>query len=123
MNAWRKPPEGRLTENFTWGEAVCKCCGRIPDADTVRETAEWLEEIRRTLGGDPIHVNSWCRCPSRNKAVGGATGSFHKLGLAVDITCKYIRPSDVQDILRDLPGGLGAYAGFTHVDRGPRRRW
>lgn len=40
----------------------------------------------RELYGHPIFVNSGYRCDKLNKKVGGSAFSFHKKGLAVDLT-------------------------------------
>jgi len=48
---------------------------------------------------------------------------MHLLGMAVDFTVPNQTPKAVQLGLENWPGGLGAYPGFTHVDRGARRRW
>ncbi len=45
------------------------------------------EEMRNEV---PIVINSGYRSPQVNKAVGGATGSNHLTGCAVDIRCKGI---------------------------------
>lgn len=120
---WHAPPKGQITEHFSWREAACRCCGRINDEEEVRLTAEWLETIREALGGQPLHILSWCRCPTHNRSVGGAQDSYHMLGQAVDISARRTTPRAVQRLLAGLSGGLGCYPGFTHVDRGPWRRW
>lgn len=120
---WKQPPRAPLTDHFDWREAACKCCGRIPDADVVREAAEKMEQVRLLLGDRPLHVHSWCRCPAHNRRVGGAPKSCHLLGVAVDFTMKHLAPPQVQARLADHDGGLGSYPGFTHVDFGPKRRW
>lgn len=117
-------PKGKITEHFSWEEAVCRCgCGRIPAKEVVQVTAHWLEEVRK-IWDRPIHINSWCRCPSHNRAVGGAPGSFHCLGMACDITVNGVSPFVVWLVLRTkywglgkLIGGLGRYGSFTHIDR------
>ncbi len=125
---WRKPPKGPIVEHFTWEEARCRHCGLVPDLAAVRATAEWLEHVRWTLGR-PLHVLSWCRCPRHNAAIGGVPSSFHLKGWAVDFTCQDLTPAQVRAILAPLHreggfiGGLGAYAGWTHIDRGPFRTW
>lgn len=40
----------------------------------------------RELYGHPIYVNSGYRCDKLNKKVGGSATSFHRKGLAVDLT-------------------------------------
>ena len=120
-----RPPEGPLTEHFTWHEAACRHCGLIPSIASVRKTAAWMEQVRAALGNRVVHVNSWCRCPEHNARIGGAPNSYHLRGMAVDITVRDLSPRKVQAILKNLPliGGLGRYASFTHVDRGPVRQW
>jgi hypothetical protein len=48
--------------------------------------AAGLEQILLLLGA-PIEISSGYRCPELNAAVGGAAGSQHTLGLAVDFIC------------------------------------
>lgn len=48
------------------------------------QLADTLQKIRDEYG-KPIVVNSAYRCPSLNKAVGGAANSDHKFGCAADI--------------------------------------
>lgn len=128
MATWTRAPAGRITDHFAWAEARCRHCGKIPDAETVREAAAWLEKVRIILGR-PVKVLSWCRCPVHNAAIGGKSHSYHLKGMAVDIVCKDLSAPNLRDFLRPhhteggLIGGLGAYPGFTHVDRGPFRSW
>lgn len=130
---WVKPPEGehKITEHFSWPEAVCRCCGRVPSHAAVINTAQWLELVRHALGDRPMHINSWARCERHNALIGGAANSLHMLGWAVDITHRAMMPSQVQEkCLRlqeeDGPaqvGGVGRYHSFTHIDRGKKRTW
>ena len=120
---WIPAPPGKITEHFSWSEAACRCCGRIHSVEAVQESAEMMEDIRVILGHVPIKVYSWCRCPSWNVAVGGASDSFHMKGVAVDFVTKALSPRRVQAKLKDHDGGLGRYPGFVHVDCGPKRRW
>ncbi len=124
--------DGRITEHFFWAEAKCNHCGALPpNPQTIINTANFLERVREKLGGVPLDVNSWYRCPFWNHAVGGATDSMHMKGYAVDITVKTMTPGNVQKILRQYFGeagfikGFGIYKGFTHVDRrtGTPSKW
>ena len=58
----------------------------------LRTLAAGLEEVRRALGGKPVHVNSGYRCASLNSAIGGAANSMHMRGLAADILCPQFGP-------------------------------
>jgi zinc D-Ala-D-Ala carboxypeptidase len=110
-----------MTKHFTIEEARCNHCGALPPMVTIEKTAEWLERIRVVLGNQPMHINSWYRCPVWNARVGGVSDSEHLKGYAVDFTVKGLTPRQVQAKLRPLVGtligGLGCYKGFTHVDR------
>lgn len=119
-------PTGAITEHFSWGEARCQCgkCTGWGDPhieDSIRQTAEWAEEVRAALGNWPMRVNSWYRCAAWNKQVGGATNSQHLWGKAIDFTLKDLSPATVQKMLKarwpNLIKGLGSYRGFTHIDR------
>jgi zinc D-Ala-D-Ala carboxypeptidase len=127
---WIDAPAGLITPHFSWrGEAACKHCGRIPGLAAVQETAEWMESVRAALGGRVVHCSSWCRCGPHNTAVGGAPNSYHTRGMAVDIVVAGLSAKQVQQVLRKvqgpskLVGGLGSYGSWTHLDRGPARRW
>ena len=127
--AWLKAPSGLITPHFSWqGEAACKHCGKIPSRAAVKETAEWLETIREELGGNPMHITSWCRCAVHNENVGGATNSYHIKGMAVDFVVRNLSLKETQRRCRKLwtekkIGGLGVYISWTHIDRGPHRKW
>lgn len=115
--------------HFTWEEARCNCCGRLPDKSAaVKNAARMMEEIRTLLGDQPVRVNSWFRCPAHNTRIGGASDSQHLHGRAVDFTVKNLEPRQVAKRLRgflgggDLIGGLGSYPGFTHADNRPDGR-
>lgn len=129
MARWKKPPHKLITPHFHWmTEAACKHCGRVPGLEVVQETAEWLERLREGLGGFPLHVTSWCRCPVHNQAVGGAPQSYHVKGMAVDFVVRGLTLLETQKRCRQLwvqgkIGGLGIYTGWTHADRGTTRRW
>jgi hypothetical protein len=58
-------------------------CGTVPRCDTSHSWDSPGEEV-------PIVINSGYRRAAVNKAVGGATGSNHLTGCAVDIRCKGI---------------------------------
>lgn len=83
-----------LSPHFTLAEATfSQTATRLgvdntPDAEIIermKEAAEGMEKVRDFLGV-PIHVNSWFRSDKLNAAVGGAKGSAHSLGWAVDFT-------------------------------------
>lgn len=123
---------GDLSRNFSRGEFQCTGCrGRecphgynrghgIATCDA--ELLAILEDVRTHFGGRAVTVTSGFRCPERNRAVGGAPGGQHPRGTAADIVVKGVKPSDVFAYLDPRhDGGLGNYAGFTHIDVRPYR--
>lgn len=110
--------------NFRREEFTCECgCG----FDTIDyELLEVLEDVRQHFG-NPIIINSGCRCVSRNHAVGGSPHSQHVIGRAADIVVKGIEADSVADYLENKyqnKFGIGRYNGRTHIDtRSGKARW
>ena len=92
----------RLSPHFTLGE-LCKTSyitadGNIPSQmaiDNLRHLcADWLEDVRylySMLYGDgdvPLIISSGYRSAEVNRLCGGAKGSNHLTGCAVDIRCQ-----------------------------------
>ena len=69
----------------------------------LKRLAEFLEDIKRTLGGKPIMVNSAFRSKQVNDAVGSKDSSQHRLGCAADIRVPGMTPDEVVKALIDLP--------------------
>ena len=88
------------------------------------ELVQKLQQLRDRIG-KPISITSGYRCPAHNAAVGGAAGSQHLLGKAADIVVQGMAPATVAAIAEEFGfGGIGRYAGFTHVDtRATKARW
>lgn len=111
--------------NFTRDEFACKCgCGY----NTIDyELLEVLEDVRAYFG-NPVYINSGCRCISHNHIVGGSTHSQHLYGRAVDFVVRDIDADIVADYLESKYQsiyGIGRYNGRTHVDTrsGNKARW
>ena len=113
----------RLSEHFTIGEFECPCCGA---AEVDPALIALLEKIRAHFGWKVI-VTSGYRCKKHNREVGGAADSFHCRGMAADINVEGVAPPRVADCAEELlggGGGVGRYAGWTHVDvRAVKARW
>ncbi len=120
---------GDLTKNFSREEFACKgsdCCGHsAPIADRLAVGMQKLRNIVKS----PLIILSGFRCVIHNHDVGGATKSYHPLGMAADI-----RPppgwttAGLLDAAKQVPefemGGIGIYDRFVHVDVRPQRaRW
>lgn len=78
-----------------------------------------LEKIRAKLGGAPIVINSGYRTVAHNKAVDGASASYHLYGLAADIVVPGYLPITVARVAQSVmgnTGGIGLYQSFVHID-------
>ena len=65
------------------------------ELENLKRLAEFLEEVKQTLGGRPIMVNSAFRCKQVNDAVGSKDSSQHRIGCAVDIRVPQLTPDQV----------------------------
>jgi hypothetical protein len=57
--------------------------------------ANFLEQVKKVLGGKPIMINSAYRGPEVNKHVGGSKNSQHMVGCAADIRVPGMSPNEV----------------------------
>ena len=116
MLTYPKNSTDRLSQHFCVSEFACKgdgCCGETK-LDGALVTV--LELIRQHFGAAVI-INSGYRCPSHNKAVGGAAGSLHTKGMAADIVVQGAKPLEVAQYAERIGvQGIGLYADFVHVD-------
>ncbi len=98
----------------------------MPNLADVAKHADAL----RCRCGFPLKVISAYRSEAYNKAVGGAPRSLHKQARALDLAP--VAPSRIGDLKNnalqmhqdhDLPGGVGYYNSFVHIDTGRHRSW
>ncbi|WP_300733777.1 D-Ala-D-Ala carboxypeptidase family metallohydrolase [Pseudomonas sp.] len=113
-----------LSKNFKRAEFACKCgCG----FDSIDEQIVEVAQDIRDHFDSPAAINSACRCEAHNKRVGGAKGSKHLEGIAIDIRVKDVTPREVYDYINGKypkTFGIGLYKTFVHVDtRSKRARW
>lgn len=77
--------------------------------------------------GQPLNVTSGYRSPERNAAVGGAKGSQHMHGNAVDIDVSGMSTDERRKLieLAQAQGftGVGIYDNSLHFDTGAERAW
>lgn len=102
----------KITPNFKISEFACK------DGTTkvlVDYELACLLQFMRDILGKPLIINSAYRTESHNKAVGGASNSYHKYGRAfdvsgadVDLMCKILKTIGVKGIIK--------YPTFVHMD-------
>ena len=83
----------KLSPHFSLGELTktkhVTPDGNIPSrvvVENLKRLCSWLEELRLRYN-EPIIINSGYRSPAVNKLAGGAVGSNHLTGCAVDIRC------------------------------------
>lgn len=126
VKVYSKAKEGnvRLSKNFTVKEFACS-----DGTDTVfisLALVNLLQKIRDRFGKAVI-INSAYRTEAHNKAIGGATYSQHKYGLAADIHINGVTPKEIAAYVETLmpsSGGIGIYKSFVHVDvRRVKSRW
>ena len=126
VKVYSKAKEGnvKLSKNFTVKEFACS-----DGTDTVfisLALVNLLQKIRDHFGKAVI-INSAYRTEAHNKAIGGATYSQHKYGLAADIHINGVTPKEIAAYVETLlpsSGGIGIYKSFVHVDvRRVKSRW
>ncbi len=116
---WNDPNQ-KISEYFTVGDVTKGEVGRIPttteDMQRIVGMAQELDLVREAWGSG-ININSWNRPPAVNASVGGASGSQHLNGVAVDISPTNGDLSGMQNWLgQNWTGGMGTYSSFTHID-------
>jgi hypothetical protein len=87
---------------------------------------EYYNKLRE-MGYD-LPVTSTYRSPLLNKQVGGARGSQHMRGFAIDVAPPNMSPEGANKLIADASRvgftGIGVYRpGKLHFDIGPRRYW
>lgn len=126
-----KTPSGP-SAHLSWDELACR--DRMHTAYPIdwRETravalGKVFEAIRMAAGNRPIEVLSAFRTPEHNASVGGAPGSMHLQGKALDLRHEHLDARTFGDLIKVLAatripeiGGIGQYATFVHVDIRPR---
>jgi zinc D-Ala-D-Ala carboxypeptidase len=65
------------------------------EISNLQRLAQFLEEVKTTLGGKPVMVNSAFRSKAVNDAVGSSDRSQHRLGCAADIRVPGMTPDQV----------------------------
>lgn len=115
---------GRTTAsaNYSFRTVRCRCDGRYSSCRRIfqkRVAFQMMEAYRKRAGG--FTVVSACRCPSRNKAIGGSPTSRHITGLACDVPAVY-SPTRVRSwgVANNI--GYGRISRRTkHIDKGAGR--
>lgn len=101
--------------------------GHNPNFDGVQDEVKraW-ENVQKGFGRD-LPITSGYRDPAHNAAVGGAKGSQHIHGNALDIDVSGLSQDDRLRLIRLASaegfGGIGVYGNHIHLDVGDRRAW
>lgn len=88
-----------------------------------------VREATRLGWSGTVQINSGYRTPETNaalrrKGLGAARNSLHLTGQAIDFVLPGVPPPQIAALARRLlPGGIGTYASFVHIDSGKRRSW
>ena len=105
-----------VSENFRKSEFECHCCGVYKMDKSLIESLQALREYVMF----PLIITSGYRCKVHNFRVGGVDNSQHTLGLAVDISTKFINGYKLFDLIDAAIGlgfkGIGVSPKFLHVD-------
>jgi uncharacterized protein YcbK (DUF882 family) len=111
----------QIAKYFNMQEFECPCCHCVMIHPKLLKL---LIKLRR-LVMEPIYINSGYRCKKENKKVGGVKSSYHRFGMAVDITVNQKSMHDLA-IMAESVGflGIGLYDTFCHLDiRDHREHW
>ena len=117
----KKDGQTLISPHFKVAEFRCK--SGVNEVWINQQTVEILEKVRDEFGGQPVQIVSGYRDKAYNDKCGGAKGSLHLTGDAVDFRingvetlkiCQFIE----REILQGKFGGLGNYEGqkFVHID-------
>lgn len=108
----------RLSKFFNLREFECPCCHKVMISEILYQK---LYMLRLTID-KPIIINSGYRCTAYNIQVDGAENSYHKKGLAADISVPGMILLDLLNAAKDLNfTGIGFYEkqNFLHLDVRP----
>jgi len=113
---YKKGSTTQLAKNFKAREFDCQgggCCTQTPIDEKL---VVFLQQIRDHFG-KPVYVTAY-RCPSYNAQVANAApDSYHKYGMAADISVEGIAPLEVAKFAESMGVlGIGHYDTFVHVD-------
>ena len=90
-----------LSKHFTLAELTVTDHREFDNSPTQEEIsnlqrlAQLLEQVKDTLGGKPVMINSAFRCKQVNDAVGSKDTSQHRHGCAADLRVPGMTPDEV----------------------------
>ena len=125
VKTYKKGEKKQLTTNLNLSEVHChgnRCCNKTKfDTDLAKK----FQKMRDVLG--KLTVESGYRCEKHNKTVGGANGSGHCKGMALDITHAQ-KSSEQIAVCAELKGvtRIGIYDSkkhMAHIGTGVKCHW
>ena len=81
------------------------------ELENLTRLAAFLEEVKATLGGKPVIINSAFRSKKVNDAVGSKDSSQHRIGCAADIRVPGMTPDEV------VKAVIAANLGYDQIIR------
>lgn len=115
----------KITEHIEREEIECKCgCGFADISPVITGIFEEIRALCSKINAKdtPIRIASGCRCQEHNKAVGGASKSYHLKGMALDLVPPVgFRYNGFVEICEKIVGDKGAVIGYyaktiVHID-------
>ena len=120
-----------LSKHFTLDELTVTDHREFDNSPTQEEIsnlqrlAQLLEQVKETLGGKPVMINSAFRSKQVNDAVGSSDRSQHRLGCAADFRVPGMTPDEVvraviaaglpfDQIIREFSDPVKG-GGWTHI--------
>lgn len=121
IKTYTKTSRTKLSANFKVSEFACQGKGCCSSVLIDEKLVDYVQNIRDHFE-KPVSINSGYRCAKHNKAVGGASGSYHAKGQAADIVVKGVAPAEVAKYAERIGvKGIGLYETpsdgyFVHID-------
>lgn len=124
---------GNINQYFSRWEIKCSCCDMCAiDPKLMKVMVAVREEFGPVIikrFPEDVQSHAACRCPKRNKEVGGSKTSYHMKGMAIDFHCTEEPDNEkianwIDENCLHGEGGIGIYTSFIHVDtRNEMQRW
>jgi hypothetical protein len=121
-----------MTPHFTLAELTATSHRQFDNTPNEKELAnlqklaEFLEQVKTTLDGKPIMINSAFRSKQVNDSVGSKDTSQHRLGYAADFKVPGMTPDEVVRaiIASDLQFDqiIREFDAWTHISISPHPR-
>jgi hypothetical protein len=121
-----------MTPNFTLAELTTTSHRQFDNTPNEKELAnlqklaEFLEQVKTTLDGKPIMINSAFRSKQVNDSVGSKDTSQHRLGYAADFKVPGMTPDQVVRAIIDsdlqFDQIIREFDAWTHISISPSPR-